>query len=182
MSFIDGEKGILVFRGYRIEDPAANATYPETAYLLLYGTLPNSRQLDECEERGKTETQPNVDFYSASVYHLLGIPPELMTPVFAVSRVAGWSAHIVEEKTGEAQVKPALYRPKVEYTGQFVVRWDVRLNPLVGISKGIIGTTALGLSDTGRYGFFCIGSTPLSRPFFCFVDLHCCYDTSGQEP
>ncbi len=75
--------------------------------------------LDEFGKRGKTEIQPNVDFYSASVYHLLGIPPELITPVFAVSRVAGWSAHIVEEKTGDAQVKPALYRPKAEYTGQY---------------------------------------------------------------
>ncbi len=70
--------------------------------------------LAEFEKRGKTEIKPNVDFYSASVYHLLGIPSDLMTPVFAVSRIAGWTAHIIEEKTGEAQEKPALYRPKAE--------------------------------------------------------------------
>jgi len=75
--------------------------------------------LSEFEKRGKTEIKPNVDFYSASVYHLLGIPTDLMTPIFAISRIAGWSAHIVEEKTGEAQRKPALYRPKAEYIGKY---------------------------------------------------------------
>jgi 2-methylcitrate synthase len=75
--------------------------------------------LAEFEKRGKSEIKPNVDFYSASVYHLLGIPRDLMTPIFAISRIAGWTAHIIEEKTGEAQVKPALYRPKAEYVGQY---------------------------------------------------------------
>lgn len=75
--------------------------------------------LAEFEKRGKTEIKPNVDFYSASVYHLMGIPTDLMTPIFAISRIAGWAAHIIEEKTGEAQVKPALYRPKAEYVGQY---------------------------------------------------------------
>ena len=75
--------------------------------------------LAEFEKRGKTEIKPNVDFYSASVYHLLGIPLDIMTPIFAISRIAGWAAHIIEEKTGEAQVKPALYRPKAEYVGQY---------------------------------------------------------------
>jgi len=75
--------------------------------------------LAEFEQRGKTGIKPNVDFYSASVYHLLGIPSDLMTPIFAISRIAGWTAHIIEEKTGEAQEKPALYRPKAEYVGQY---------------------------------------------------------------
>ena len=75
--------------------------------------------LAEFEQRGKTEIKPNVDFYSASVYHLLGIPSDLMTPIFAISRIAGWTAHIIEEMTGEAQEKPALYRPKAEYVGQY---------------------------------------------------------------
>ena len=86
--------------------------------------------LAEFEQRGKTKIKPNVDFYSASVYHLLGIPSDLMTPVFAVSRVAGWSAHIIEEKTGEAQVKPALYRPKAEYTGQYCGPMGCTFEPL----------------------------------------------------
>jgi len=86
--------------------------------------------LAEFEKRGKTEIKPNVDFYSAAVYHLLGIPLDLMTPIFAISRIAGWTAHIIEEKTGEAQVKPALYRPKAEYTGQYCGLLGCTFDPL----------------------------------------------------
>jgi citrate synthase len=75
--------------------------------------------LAEFEKRGKTTLRPNVDFYSASVYHMLGIPNDLMTAVFAVSRIAGWCAHIIEEKFAEAQEKPALYRPASEYVGNY---------------------------------------------------------------
>ena len=75
--------------------------------------------LAEFEKRGKTTIKPNVDFYSASVYHLMGIPEDLMTPVFATSRIAGWCAHIIEEKFAEAQEKPALYRPETEYVGHY---------------------------------------------------------------
>jgi citrate synthase len=73
----------------------------------------------EFEKRGKTTIKPNVDFYSAPVYHLMGIPGDLMTPIFAIARVAGWTAHIIEEKFGDAQGKPALYRPSSEYTGNY---------------------------------------------------------------
>jgi citrate synthase len=73
----------------------------------------------ELEKRGKTTIKPNVDFFSAPVYHLMGIPHDLMTPLFAVSRVAGWTAHIIEEKFGDAQGKPALYRPSSDYTGNY---------------------------------------------------------------
>jgi citrate synthase len=48
--------------------------------------------LAEFEKRGKTELKPNVDFYSASVYHMMGIPRDLMTPIFAISRISGWCA------------------------------------------------------------------------------------------
>lgn len=75
--------------------------------------------LDELRNKGKTTIRPNVDFYSAPVYHLMGIPGNLMTPVFAVSRIAGWTAHIIEEKFGDAQGKPALYRPSSDYTGNY---------------------------------------------------------------
>ena len=75
--------------------------------------------LEEFAKRGKTNIQPNVDFYSAPVYHLMGIPGDLMTTIFAISRVAGWCGHIIEEKFAEAQEKPALYRPKAEYVGQY---------------------------------------------------------------
>jgi citrate synthase len=55
---------------------------------------------------------PNVDFYSGSVYALMGIPSELFTPVFAVSRIAGWTAHILEQYRHNR-----IIRPRAEYTG-----------------------------------------------------------------
>jgi citrate synthase len=61
----------------------------------------------------------NVDFYSAPVYRAMGIPKDLFTPVFAMSRVAGWMAHILEEKFAEAQEKPTLYRPQADYIGSY---------------------------------------------------------------
>ena len=75
--------------------------------------------IEAFRKRGKTDILPNVDFYSAPVYHIMGIPLDLMTPIFAISRVTGWCAHIIEEKFAEAQDKPALYRPKAEYVGQY---------------------------------------------------------------
>jgi citrate synthase len=75
--------------------------------------------LKEFEKRGKKTIKPNCDFYSASVYHMMGIPVDLMTPLFAVSRIAGWCAHIIEEKFADAQEKPALYRPESEYVGHY---------------------------------------------------------------
>ncbi|ABW66873.1 citrate synthase [Desulfosudis oleivorans] len=62
---------------------------------------------------------PNIDFYSASVYYYMGIPIDLFTPVFAISRVAGWVAHVIEEQFGGAGSKPALYRPSAEYVGEY---------------------------------------------------------------
>ena len=73
----------------------------------------------EFEKRGKTTIKPNVDFYSAPIYHMMGIPHDLMTPVFAVARIAGWTAHIIEEKFGDAQGKPMLYRPSSVYVGNY---------------------------------------------------------------
>ena len=65
------------------------------------------------------EIFPNVDLYSASVYYMLGIPMDLNTPIFAISRAAGWAAHIIEEKFAEAAPKPMLYRPKAVYVGKY---------------------------------------------------------------
>ena len=62
---------------------------------------------------------PNVDLYSASIYYMLKIPVDLNTPIFAISRVVGWAAHIIEEKFAEAAPKPALYRPKAVYVGKY---------------------------------------------------------------
>ena len=61
----------------------------------------------------------NVDFYSASLYYAMGIPVDLFTPVFAVSRVAGWVAHVIEEQYAGASAKPVLYRPESEYVGDY---------------------------------------------------------------
>lgn len=92
--------------------------------------------LEAFRERGKTGIQPNVDFYSAPVYHMMGIPADLMTPIFAVSRVAGWCSHIIEEKTGEAQERPALYRPQAEYVGQYCGLMGCTYEPLEKKEKG----------------------------------------------
>jgi citrate synthase len=70
-------------------------------------------------KQGKTTILPNVDFSSAPVYYLMGIPMDLMTPIFAMSRVAGWCAHIIEEQFADAQGKPALYRPQAQYVGEY---------------------------------------------------------------
>ncbi|AMA73966.1 MULTISPECIES: citrate synthase [Aneurinibacillus] len=56
--------------------------------------------------------KPNVDFYSASVYHSLGIPRDLFTPIFAISRMSGWTAHILEQYENNR-----LIRPRAEYVG-----------------------------------------------------------------
>jgi len=62
---------------------------------------------------------PNVDLYSAALYYSMGIPMDLNTPIFAISRIAGWSAHVIEEKFAEAAPKPALYRPQAVYVGRY---------------------------------------------------------------
>lgn len=73
----------------------------------------------ELKKRKGMDIYPNVDFYSASVYHMLGIDTDLFTPIFAVARTPGWCAHIIEEKFAEAQPKPVLYRPSAEYVGRY---------------------------------------------------------------
>ena len=75
--------------------------------------------VEEMKKRKDVDIYPNVDLYSASVYYMLKIPMDLNTPIFAISRVAGWAAHIIEEKFAEAAPKPALYRPKAVYVGKY---------------------------------------------------------------
>jgi 2-methylcitrate synthase len=64
---------------------------------------------------------PNVDFYSASAYHYLGIPTEMFTPIFVMSRMAGWTAHALEQYADNR-----LIRPRAEYTGPV----DVAYTPI----------------------------------------------------
>jgi citrate synthase len=73
----------------------------------------------EYRKRKGGDIYPNVDLYSASVYHMMGIPDDLFTTVFAIARVPGWTAHIIEEKFPEPPIKPELYRPTSEYRGNY---------------------------------------------------------------
>ncbi|WEK53237.1 MAG: citrate synthase [Candidatus Cohnella colombiensis] len=67
---------------------------------------------------GQKGLKPNVDFYSASCYTMLGIPRDLFTPIFAISRVSGWTAHILEQFEDNR-----LIRPRAEYVGPVGVHY-----------------------------------------------------------
>jgi citrate synthase len=71
----------------------------------------SSQKIEEFVKSEK-KLNANVDFYSASTYHTLGIDLDLFTPVFAVSRVAGWSAHVIEQLDDNR-----LIRPRADYIG-----------------------------------------------------------------
>jgi citrate synthase len=73
----------------------------------------------EFKKRKNKDIYVNVDFYSASLYYAMGIPIGLFTPVFAISRISGWTAHIIEEYFAGAAAKPMLYRPESEYIGDY---------------------------------------------------------------
>jgi citrate synthase len=78
---------------------------------------------------------PNVDLYSASLYYSIGIPLDLNTPIFAISRISGWSAHVIEEKFAEAAPKPALYRPKAVYVGKYCGPMGCEYTPISSRSE-----------------------------------------------
>ena len=86
--------------------------------------------IDEIKKQKGIDIYPNVDLYSASLYYMLKIPMDLNTPVFAISRVAGWASHIIEEKFAEAAPKPALYRPKAVYVGKYCGPQGCEYKPL----------------------------------------------------
>ena len=73
----------------------------------------------EMKKQKGIDIYPNVDLYSASLYYMLKIPFDLNTPIFAISRIAGWVSHVVEEKFAQAAPKPVLYRPKANYVGKY---------------------------------------------------------------
>jgi citrate synthase len=102
-------------RVYRTDDPRAThlrvmseALGKSTGHEDLY--LMSSRV--EETVKGEKKLNPNVDFYSASTYYSLGISPDLFTPIFAVSRMSGWTAHILEQYHNNR-----LIRPRAEYKG-----------------------------------------------------------------
>ncbi|NJD76903.1 MAG: citrate (Si)-synthase [Candidatus Methanoperedens sp.] len=89
-----------------------------TKWFDLSRKIENVTRAEFKKRKGK-EIYPNVDFYSPSIYYIMGIDPDLFTPLFAISRISGWCAHIIEEKFAEAQPKAAIYRPEAEYVGRY---------------------------------------------------------------
>jgi citrate synthase len=112
-----GEK-IMGFghRVYRTEDP--RATHLRKMSRALAELTGESKWYDMSHHMEETVLEvkglrPNVDFYAASVYHYLGIPTDLFTPVFSVSRMSGWTAHVIEQHADNR-----LIRPDSEYIGE----------------------------------------------------------------
>jgi citrate synthase len=102
-------------RVYRTEDPRATHLRRMSQELGRRAGTPawfDMSQRIEALVRGEKKLNPNVDFYSASTYHTLGIAIDLYTPIFAVSRMSGWTAHILEQYANNR-----LIRPRAEYTG-----------------------------------------------------------------
>jgi citrate synthase len=109
-------------RVYRTEDP--RATHLRRMSKELGGRASNKRWFDMSQRieqvvTGEKKLYPNVDFYSASTYYTLRIPIDLFTPIFAVSRVSGWTAHVLEQYANNR-----LIRPRAEYVGpRYPQRW-----------------------------------------------------------
>ena len=102
-------------RVYRTEDP--RATHLRRMSKDLGERAGSTRWYDmskriEALVTGEKKLFPNVDFYSASTYYTLGIPIDLFTPIFAVSRVSGWTAHCLEQYKNNR-----LIRPRTDYIG-----------------------------------------------------------------
>ena len=116
---VDGEAGKLIYRGYPIFDLSDKTSCAEIVHLLLYESLPDEQQLNDLKEKKSIDIYPNVDFYSAPRDHYMGIPADLFTPIFAISRIAGWAAHVIEEQFGDADAKPVLYRRASDYIGEY---------------------------------------------------------------
>jgi citrate synthase len=102
-------------RVYHTEDPRATHLRQMSKEL---GKRSGSTAWYDMSERieaivkSEKKLNPNVDFYSASTYYTLGIPVDLYTPIFAVSRVSGWTAHVLEQYANNR-----LIRPRADYTG-----------------------------------------------------------------
>ncbi len=102
-------------RVYTISDPRSDIIKGWSQQLaeasgnrLLYGI---SERIEQVMWREK-KLFPNLDFYSASAYHLCGIPTPMFTPIFVMSRITGWAAHIIEQRSDNR-----LIRPRAEYVG-----------------------------------------------------------------
>jgi len=114
---LDNKEKIMGFghRVYRKGDPRAKHLRAMSKRLTeLRGEEKWYNMSNKIEEivTGEKNLPPNVDFYSASVYHSLDIDHDLFTPIFAVSRISGWIAHIREQYANNR-----LIRPRADYTG-----------------------------------------------------------------
>jgi citrate synthase len=102
-------------RVYSVTDPRASILSEASEALAEAAGDPRWIEYSAAIEsymREEKQLAPNVDFYSASMYHQMGIPTDLYTPIFAMSRVVGWAAHIVEQRTDNR-----LIRPRARYVG-----------------------------------------------------------------
>lgn len=114
---LDNKEKIMGFghRVYRKGDPRAKHLREMSKKLTsLRGEEKYYNMSEKIESivTGEKNLPPNVDFYSASVYHSLDIDHDLFTPIFAVSRISGWVAHILEQYSNNR-----LIRPRAEYIG-----------------------------------------------------------------
>jgi citrate synthase len=102
-------------RVYHTEDPRATHLRKMSEDLCKSSGQPKwfemSRKIEQFIKSEK-KLNANVDFYSASTYHVLGIDVDLFTPIFAVSRISGWSAHVIEQLDDNR-----LIRPRADYIG-----------------------------------------------------------------
>jgi citrate synthase len=122
-SELDAGRKLMGFghRVYKTEDP--RATHLRKLSEELAELTGNSRfyEMSRRMEQVVLDVKglyPNVDFFAASVYDALGIPTDLFTPVFAVSRMSGWTAHVIEQHEDNR-----LIRPDSEYTGPKDQHW-----------------------------------------------------------
>ena len=102
-------------RVYRTEDPRATHLRRFSQQLGEKAGQPqwfDMSQRIEALVKGDKKLYPNVDFYSASMFYSLGIPIDLYTPIFAVSRISGWTAHVLEQYKHNR-----LIRPRTDYIG-----------------------------------------------------------------
>lgn len=102
-------------RVYKTTDPRAAALKEMSRRLTAEAGQSRLFEISERIEQfmlAEKGLHANVDFYSATVYHVLGLPVDLFTPVFAVSRIAGWTAHVLEQLADNR-----LIRPRAEYIG-----------------------------------------------------------------
>jgi citrate synthase len=108
-------------RVYRTEDPRAAQLRRMAEELGRKANQPRwaaiQRVIEDLIKREKG-LYCNVDFYSGSMYYVMGIPLDLYTPIFAISRVSGWCAHVLEQHADNR-----LIRPRAEYVGPMNRRW-----------------------------------------------------------